>query len=49
MPKFMAEHRDFLLMLYNLNYVEGKDAPDTEFGENLLNKTKKDIKNDKRG
>ena len=30
MPKFMAEHRDFLLILYNLNYEEGKDAPDTE-------------------
>ena len=25
MPKFMAEHRDFLLTLYNLNYVEGQD------------------------
>ena len=30
MPKFMAEHRDFLLILYNLNYEEGKDALDTE-------------------
>ncbi len=26
MPKFMAEHRDFLLTLYNLNYVEGKNV-----------------------
>ena len=24
MPKFMAEHKDFLLTLYNLNYVEGQ-------------------------
>lgn len=30
MPKFMAEHKDFLLILYNLNYEEGKDASDTE-------------------
>ena len=30
MPKFMAEHRDFLLTLYNLNYGEGKDVPRTE-------------------
>ncbi|BAL82794.1 hypothetical protein SELR_10860 [Selenomonas ruminantium subsp. lactilytica TAM6421] len=26
MPKFMAEHRDFLLTLYNLNYVEEKNV-----------------------
>ncbi|WP_026760999.1 helix-turn-helix domain-containing protein [Selenomonas ruminantium] len=25
MPKFMAEHKDFLLTLYNLNYGEGQD------------------------
>ncbi|MBO6290974.1 MAG: HTH domain-containing protein, partial [Selenomonas sp.] len=49
MPKFMAEHRDFLLTLYNLNYGEGKDVPRTEdessekFGENLLNETQKAI------
>ena len=30
MPKFMAEHKDFLLTLCNLNYGEGKDALHTE-------------------
>ena len=26
-PKFMAEHRDFLLTLYNLNYPDGQGEP----------------------
>lgn len=26
MPKFMAEHKIFLLTLYNLNYVDGQDT-----------------------
>lgn len=28
MPKFMAEHKAFLLTLYNLNYVEGNEKSD---------------------
>lgn len=30
MPKFMAEHKDFLLTLYNLNYGERQDLSHTE-------------------
>ena len=49
MPKFMAEHRDFLLILFNLNYIEGQDAENAvdksseKFGENSLNETQKSI------
>ncbi len=30
MPQFMAEHKDFLLTLYNLNYVEEQEVVNTE-------------------
>ena len=45
----MAEHRDFMLMLYNLNYAEGQDKANIvdesseKFGENSLNEMQKSI------
>ncbi len=47
MPKFMAEHRDFLLTLYNLNYGEGKDVAQektSKYEEQILALVKADNK-----
>lgn len=52
MPKFVADNKDFLLTLYNLNYYEGNNVVENsdkvrrsseKFGEKSLNDTQKEI------
>ncbi|MBE6099304.1 MAG: winged helix-turn-helix transcriptional regulator [Anaerovibrio sp.] len=52
MPKFVADNKDFLLILYNLNYYEGENVGENsdkvrrsseKFGEKALNATQKEI------
>ncbi len=52
MPKFVADNKDFVLTLYNLNYYEGNNVVENsdkvrrsseKFGEKTLNYTQKEI------